>query len=83
MIMEYRGTDAFDALNYELTTKPVKKQTKKWTKDIIHRIWVEYDRGNITEKEWCVCIKNKIIKTHLNPPKDQTPINWGKIDPSF
>ena len=77
IIMEYRGTDTFDALNYELTTE--KKRTKKWTKDIVQRIHTAYDTEMITEKEWIVFIYNRTIFYHLQPsgPRGEGKSLWG------
>ena len=79
MIMEYRGTDAFDALTYELTTE--KKRTKKWTKDISQRIYNAYDTETITQAEYRIFISNRTIFYHLQPsgPKGDGKSLWGAM----
>jgi hypothetical protein len=71
MIMEYRGSDTFDALRHEMST--VKKNTIKYRDDVLHRIIVAEQDDLITYKEMLILFKDK---TKLDPqPKKE---DWQK-----
>jgi hypothetical protein len=72
LIMEYRGSNTFDALRHEMDT--VKRNTIKYRDDVLHRIIVAEQNELITYKEMLILFKHKAKKLD---PKEKKEV-WQK-----
>lgn len=76
-ILSYRGSNMFDALDYEITSQT--RITKKWINEFCNKLVTAYDNDNINKKEYDI-LNRKYQKLNkiANPPEKK----WKKIKPA-